>query len=134
MKRLVIAAAAIAATLTLAACGNAPEQPAAETPAATAPAVETPAAAPAAAAETPAAPAAVSGETVVPGTDMTVNQAMEAAQAQAANMTPEQKQAAVTEARTQAEAAAKAAGMTDEQVKQTGDAAEAAAKQMLGVQ
>ena len=48
-------------------------------------------------------------------------------------MTPEQKTAAVAEARTQAEAAAKAAGQTDEQVKAIGDQAEAAVKQALGL-
>ncbi len=49
-------------------------------------------------------------------------------------MTDEQKQQAITTARTSAEAAAKTAGQSEDLVKQAGDAAEAAAKQALGVQ
>jgi hypothetical protein len=59
---------------------------------------------------------------------------MKALKDQAASMTDEQKQQAITAARTSAESAAKAAGQNDDKVKQAGDAAEAAAKEALGVQ
>ncbi len=49
-------------------------------------------------------------------------------------MTDEQKQQAIAAARTNAETLAKAAGQSDDLVKQAGEAAEAAAKQALGVQ
>jgi hypothetical protein len=65
---------------------------------------------------------------------MTPEQAMQAVQAQAASMTPEQKTETIAAARKAAEDAAKAQGLTDEQVKQAADMAEQATKQMLGVQ
>lgn len=65
---------------------------------------------------------------------MTPEQAMQAVQAQAASMTPEQKNETIAQARKAAEDAAKAQGLTDDQVKQAADMAEQAAKQMLGVQ
>jgi hypothetical protein len=52
----------------------------------------------------------------------------------ASSMTPAQKTAAVNEARTAAEAAAKAAGQSDALVQQAGNAAAAAAQKALGVQ
>ena len=67
-------------------------------------------------------------------TTMTPEQAMQAVQAQAATMTDEQKAETIAQARKAAEDAARAQGLTDEQVKAAGDMAEAATKQMLGVQ
>lgn len=136
MKPIAIAAM-LAATLTLAACGgDTPEQPAAETT--TAPiVVETTPSPPVTVEVTP--PPAVNVEVnpnaVIPGTDVTVEEAVDNVQTQIDNLqlTDAQKQEAVVEARTQAEAAARTAGLSDEQVKQAGDAAEAAAKQMFGL-
>lgn len=71
---------------------------------------------------------------MAPDATKMAEEAMKQLKEQAANMTPEQKTAAVTAARTNAEAAAKAAGQTDEQAKVIGDQAEAAAKSALGVQ
>ena len=65
---------------------------------------------------------------------MTPEQAMQAVQAQAATMTDAQKAETIAAARKTAEDAAKAQGLTEEQVKQAGDMAEQATKQMLGVQ
>lgn len=131
MKPLAIAAL-IAATLTLTACGDAPPPPAeATTPPATTTAPVTPAPV-----EQPAPTMEVTGDTVIPGTDTTVNQAIENVQQQVDEMqlTDAEKAQAVADARTQAEAAARNAGLTDEQVKQAGDAAEQAAKTMFGIQ
>ncbi|WEJ34356.1 hypothetical protein [Devosia sp. SD17-2] len=152
MKPIAIAAM-LAATLTLAACGgDTPDQPAAET---TAPVVvETTPAAPVVVETTPAAPVTVevtpppavsvevNPEGGIPGTDVTVEEAVDNVQTQIDNvqtqidnvtLTDAQKREAVVEARTQAEAAARTAGLSDEQVKQAGDAAENAAKQMFGL-
>ncbi|GGA97116.1 hypothetical protein GCM10011491_26770 [Brucella endophytica] len=52
----------------------------------------------------------------------------------ASSMTPQQKAAAVNEARSAAESAAKAAGQSDALVQQAGDAAAMEAKKALGVQ
>ncbi|UYO01104.1 MAG: hypothetical protein KIT02_07865 [Devosia sp.] len=140
MKPLAIAAV-LAATLTLTACGgDAPQTPAETT---TTPAEET--AAPAEteptaeaepAAEEPIVNVEVNGDATVPGTDMTVDEAVQSVQQQVEDLqlNEAEKRQAVVDARTQAEAAAKAAGMTDEQVKQAGDAAEAAAKTMFGIE
>lgn len=141
MKPFAIAATLVA-TLTLAACGNAPDQPAeTATPAAQTETIpeadpapsETPAEAPAA---TPSVSIDVPAGTMVPGTEMTVEEAVENVQQQVNEMqlTDEQKQQAVADARTQAEQAARAAGLSDEQVKQAGDAAEQAAKTMFGIE
>ena len=65
---------------------------------------------------------------------MTPEQAMQAVQAQAATMTDAQKTETIAAARKAAEDAAKAQGLTEAQIKQAGDMAEAATKQMLGVQ
>lgn len=113
---------AAVALLALAACSN-PETPA--EPAATteevAPAVEV----------VPAQPAmAPAAEAVT----ITPEQAMQAVQAQAASMTPAQKTEAIALARKTAEDAATAQGLTAEQIKQAGDMAEQAAKEMFGVQ
>jgi hypothetical protein len=78
--------------------------------------------------------APVTAPAAAPATAPTPEQAMQAIQAQAATMTDQQKQDAVAAARKAAEDAAKAQGMTDEQVKQAADMAETATKQMLGVQ
>lgn len=132
MKPLAIAAL-LATTLTLTACGDAPPPPAeATTPPAT---IETAPVEPAPA-EPPAATIEVGGDTVIPGTDVTVNEAVENVQQQVEELqlTDAEKAQAVADARTQAEAAAKAAGLNDEQVKQAGDAAEQAAKTMFGIQ
>lgn len=120
--KILLPLAAIA-MLTLAACSN-PETPAEA--AAETPAVTEPAAAPVAA-EPAMAPAADT-------TTMTPEQALQAVQAQAASMTPEQKTEAIAAARKAAEDAGKAQGLTEAQIKQLGDAAEQATKQMLGVQ
>lgn len=141
MKPFAIAAT-LAATLTLAACGNAPEQPAeTTTPAAqteTAPAPE-PAPAPAAdpaPSETPVVTLEVPANTMVPGTDVTVQDAVKQVQQQLeeAQLTDAEKLQAVTDARKAAEDAARQAGLNSEQVKQAGDAAEQAAKTMFGIQ
>jgi len=65
---------------------------------------------------------------------MTAEQAMQAAQAQAASLTPEQKTETIAAARKAAEDAARAQKLSEDQIKQSGDLAETAAKQMLGVQ
>ena len=65
---------------------------------------------------------------------MTPEQAMQAVQAQAASMTPEQKNETIAAARKAAEDAGKAQGLSEEQIKQAADMAEQATKQMLGVQ
>ena len=135
MKPL-FAAAAILATLGLAGCGDAPKPPA-DAPAATAPAQTAPVTpAPVAPAEpAPAVTIEVPADTPLPGTDMTVQDAMQAVQqVQDLQMTDEQKQQAVSEARAQAEAAARAGNLSQEQVRQAGDAAENAAKAMFGLQ
>lgn len=64
---------------------------------------------------------------------MTPEQAMEAIKTQAASMTPEQKNEAVAQARKAAEDAGKAQNMSADQIKQMGDMAEQATKQMLGM-
>lgn len=58
---------------------------------------------------------------------------MEAIKTQAATMTPEQKNEAVASARKAAEDAGKAQNMSADQIKQMGDMAEQATKQMLGM-
>ena len=67
-------------------------------------------------------------------TAVTPEQAMQAMQAQAATMTDAQKAETIAAARKAAEDAGKAQGLTAEQIKQAGDMAEQATKQMLGVQ
>jgi type IV secretory pathway VirB10-like protein len=130
MKPFAIAAA-FAATLTLAACGDAPADP----PAAETPAVETPTPTPPATTPAPAAPTATPGNTIIPGTDVTVDQAVQNLQQEVEqlNLSDEEKQQAVVQARETAEEAARNAGMTEEQIRQTGDAAEQAARQMFGL-
>lgn len=143
MKPFAIAAT-LAATLTLAACGNAPEQPAetnTSTPAAQsepAPVVETPAPAPAvdpAPSEAPAVTLEVPANTMVPGTGMTVEQAVDQVQQQVnqLQLTDAEKLQAVAEARKSAEDAARQSGLGEDQVKQAGDAAERAARIMFGI-
>ncbi len=132
MKPFAIAAT-LAATLTLAACGNAPEQPAeTTTPAAqteTAPVVDP------APSETPAVTLEVPADTMVPGTDMTVEEAVENVQqqVQSLELTEAEKLQHVADARKAAEDAARNAGLTEEQIKQAGDAAEEAARTMFGL-
>ncbi|NMA98320.1 MAG: hypothetical protein GX970_09465, partial [Phyllobacteriaceae bacterium] len=97
----------------------------------------TPAPAPAPApVEPPATTIEVPGDAVIPGTETTVNEAVENVQQQVENLqlTDAEKAQAVADARTQAETAARNAGLTDEQVKQAGDAAEAAAKTVFGIE
>lgn len=143
MKPIAIAAI-LAATLTLAACGgDTPDQPAAETT--TAPVVvETTPAAPVTVevAPPPAVTVQVNPEGVIPGTDVTIEDAVDNVQTkiddvqtQIDNLQPTdaEKREAVVKARTQAESAARTAGLSDEQVRQAGDAAENAAKQMFGI-
>jgi len=137
MKPFAIAATLVA-TLTLAACGNAPDQPAeTATPAAQTETIPDADPAPSEApAEAPSVTVDVPAGTMVPGTEMTVEEAVENVQQQVNEMqlTDEQKQQAVIDARTQAEQAARGAGLSDEQVKQAGDAAEQAAKTMFGIE
>lgn len=141
MKPFAIAAI-LATTLTLTACGDAPPPPAETTPPAAPaapvePAPVEPAPAPAPApVEPPAATIEVPGETVIPGTSTTVNEAIDNAQQQVDDLqlTDAEKAQAVADARTQAETAARNAGLTDDQVKQAGDAAEAAAKTVFGIE
>lgn len=126
MRNYLALSAAAVLTLTLAACGEgekkaetppaATEQPAAPAPAAPAPA----------ATEAPATPMA-------PDVTKQAEEALKLIKEQAANMTPEQKADFVKLARSNAEAAAKAAGQTDEQVKVVGDQAEASVKEALGL-
>lgn len=125
------------AMLTLAACSNPENADAPETAApAAAPAAEVaPAAAPAATAPAAAAAApAAAAMTPADAAAMTPEQAMQAVQAQAATMTEEQKTETIAQARKAAEDMGKAQGLTDDQIKQAGDMAEQATKQMLGVQ
>ena len=142
MKPFVIAAS-LAACLTLTACGDAPEQPA-EAAAPVEQAAPTPAPAPEPTPavdnepepEAPAMTIEVPADAVIPGTDTTVQDAMQSMQDQVEQLelTDAEKLQAVADAREQAEAAAKSAGLNDEQVKQAGDAAEQAAKAMFGIQ
>lgn len=136
MKPLAIAAL-LATTLTLTACGDAPTPPAETT---TPPATTTPAPAPAPE-PTPApapAPAPTTTETpaLPPSAEITVNEAIENVQQQVdeLQLTDAEKAKAIADAREQAETAAKNAGLNDAQVKQAGDAAEAAAKTVFNVQ
>jgi hypothetical protein len=99
---------AVVALLAITACGK-KEEP-------VAPAAATPVAAPVAATTTP-----------------TPEDAMKAIQEQAAALSPEQKKQAVATARKVAEDAARAQSLPEEQIKQAGDMAEAATKQMLGL-
>jgi hypothetical protein len=128
MKPFAIAAT-LALTLTLAACGNSSEQPA-ETaaPAAEAAPVE---AAPIEAAPVEAAPEATAADTI----EVSPEAAMQAIQqnVEQLNLTEAEKLDAVAKARTEAEAASRAAGLNDAQVKQAGDAAEQAARTMFGL-
>jgi hypothetical protein len=128
-------AAILATTLTLAACGDAPETP---EPAAT---IEvTPPVAPAPVTPAPAAPPAVSielpADATIPGTDTTVREAVDNVQQQVQElqMTDAEKRQAVIDARNQAETVARNAGLNEERIKQAGDAAEAATKTMFGIQ
>ena len=137
MKPFAIAAT-LAATLTLAACGNAPEAPAEVAPPA-AQTETTPAPAPAAdpaPSEAPSVSVDIPADTMVPGTELTVEEALENVQQQVNEMqlTDAEKQQAVIDARAQAEQAARGAGLSDDQVRQAGDAAEQAAKAMFGIQ
>lgn len=126
MKPFAIAAT-LALTLTLAACGNSSEQPA-ETaaPAAEAAPVEAVEAAP-----VEAAPEAAATDTI----EVSPEAAMQAIQqnVEQLNLTEAEKLDAVAKARTEAEAASRAAGLNDAQVKQAGDAAEQAARTMFGL-
>lgn len=126
MKPFAIAAT-LALTLTLAACGNSSEQPA-ETaaPAAEAAPVEAVEAAP-----VEAAPEAAAADTI----EVSPEAAMQAIQqnVEQLNLTEAEKLDAVAKARTEAEAASRAAGLNDAQVKQAGDAAEQAARTMFGL-
>jgi len=135
-------AAILATTLTLAACGDAPETP---EPAATievTPPVAVPPApvAPAPVTPAPAAPPAVSielpADATIPGTDTTVREAVDNVQQQVQElqMTDAEKRQAVIDARNQAETVARNAGLNEERIKQAGDAAEAATKTMFGIQ
>lgn len=126
--------AAVVALLAIAGCGK-KEEPAA--PAATAPVTAPAETAPAAAAPAAAAPAAPSAMTAAPSamtaTPTTPEEAMKAIQEQAAKLTPEQKQEAVAAARKAAEDAAKAQGLSEDQIKQAADMAESTTKQMMGL-
>lgn len=119
MTRIPTLALGLLALVTLAACDNKPATP---------PAAE----------QAPATQAAPEAESVIApsGSSMMATDAVspiDALKAQAASMTPEQKQQAVAAARAQAEAAARAAGQTDAQVKSVGDLAEQAAREALGL-
>jgi hypothetical protein len=61
-------------------------------------------------------------------------EAQEALQSELADMTDEEKQQAVDEARSAAEAAAREQGLSDELIQQVGDQAEAAARTMFGLE
>lgn len=129
MTRIPTLALGLLALVTLAACDNKPATPpAAEQAPATQAAPET--AAPEAAAPEAESVIAPSGSSMM-ATDAV--SPIDALKAQAASMTPEQKQQAVAAARAQAEAAARAAGQTDAQVKSVGDLAEQAAREALGL-
>ena len=131
MKPFAIAAI-LATTLTLTACGDAPDKPA-ETPAAT---TQTAPAADPAPSEAPAVSIEVPANTMVPGTNMTAQHAQQQVQAQVEELklTDDEKRQAVADARKAAEDAARTAGLTNEQITQAGDAAEQAAKTMFGIQ
>lgn len=126
MKKLLVAVLAGSSLLALAACGesekkgeSAPastEQPAAPTQSQATPSTTTTA--------TPATPDA----------SQAIQDAQKALKDATASMTDEQKQQTITAARANAEAAAKAAGQSEDMIKTIGDQAEAAAKQALGVQ
>lgn len=136
MKTKILLPFAALSLLTLAACSD-PQAPAdngtdsAPATEVAPPAAPTPTPAPVEPAAPPAAPTAAP---VSNTTSVTPEQAMQAVQAQAASMTPEQKTEAIATARKAAEDAARAQGLTDEQIKQAGDVTEASTKQLLGVQ
>lgn len=136
VKPLAIAAI-LATTLTLTACGDAPETP---EPAATIEVTPPVAVPPAPVTPAPAEPPAVSielpADATIPGTNTTVEEAVENVQQQVQELqlTDAEKRQAVIDARNQAEAAARGANLNAEQIKQAGDAAEAAAKTMFGIE
>lgn len=86
-------------------------------------------------ASVPAETAAAPAEAPAAGTPgAALDEAMKALQEQAANMSPEAKAAAVADARKAGEEVARSQGLSDEMIKQAGDAAESAVKKALGVQ
>ncbi|MEQ8447410.1 MAG: hypothetical protein RIB57_16130 [Pelagibacterium sp.] len=144
-----LAPIALASTLALAGCGGGEEADAAATAAPETPAVEAPAepveTTPAPAAEEAEAPAVTeeptedeaAAEPAAGGLDpmqMLSPEAQEALQSELADMTDEEKQQAVDEARSAAEAAAREQGLSDELIQQVGDQAEAAARTMFGLE
>lgn len=163
MNRLILASLAGVSLLVLAACGEGEKSESApastgqtETAPApssgqteTAPADTTPAApadtAPADTAPADTAPADTAPADTAPGNDQgqipalpDADQATEDDDGMSSGgletMTPEQIEAAVASARTEAEAAATAAGRSAEEIKQLGDQAEAAAKKAFGIE
>lgn len=130
MNSKILLSLAAVAMLSVAACSKPETPPEASTDTAPAAEVVVPAA--------PAAPVAVPAEpAMAPATNTTAitpEQAMQAVQAQAASMTDAQKAETIAAARKAAVDAATTQGLTAEQIKQAGDMAEQATKQMLGVQ
>ncbi|WP_146119464.1 hypothetical protein [Phyllobacterium phragmitis] len=79
-------------------------------------------------------PTAAAPATTTPTTSSVEAEATKTAEELVNSMSPQEKTQAVNEARTAAEAAAKAAGQSDDLVTQAGNAAEAEAKKALGAQ
>lgn len=121
MNKLILASLAGVSLLVLAACGEGEKKSEAQP------------AQPAQTETVPAETAPANDQTTAPATP-NAGQAQETLNNAAASMTDEQKQQAVASARAEAEAAAKAAGQSEEVIKQLGDQAEAAAKQAFGIE
>lgn len=83
---------------------------------------------------TPSPSAAAPDEITAPATPATLDDAVKALQEQAADMSPGDKAAAIAEARKAGEEVARSQGLSDEMIKQAGDAAESAVKTALGLE
>lgn len=83
---------------------------------------------------TPSSNAPTSANSPAAAAPVNLDDTMKALQDAAAGMSPGDKAAAVSEARKASEEVARSQGLSDELIKQAGDAAESAVKKALGVE
>jgi hypothetical protein len=83
---------------------------------------------------TPSSSAPTSANSPAAAAPVNLDDTMKALQDAAAGMSPGDKAAAVSEARKASEEVARSQGLSDELIKQAGDAAESAVKKALGVE
>jgi len=83
---------------------------------------------------TPSSSAPTSADSPAAATPVSLDDTMKALQDAAAGMSPGDKAAAVSQARKASEEVARSQGLSDELIKQAGDAAESAVKKALGVE